>query len=162
MRGRHSMRNEMMRASIAGAAAIGIAISALALAGCDHLKGEFLKPQNPGIVDQGAVGSPAAAAALKVGAMGKLKLIGSDPSPSAGFAYSSIWVASGLMTDEFSNSDFQNSQNDIDQRTMSTDNGASDYGNVTQIRGFIRDAITAEKQFEPLQTMNLGELYLAL
>ena len=45
---------------------------------------------------------------------------------------------------------------------MSPDNGASDYGNVTQLRGFIRDAINAEKQYEPLQTMNLGELYMAL
>lgn len=154
---------QMTRArSIAGATAIGLAVGALALSGCDHVKGELLKPQNPGIVDQGAANSPAAAAALKVGAMGKLKLIGSDPSPSGGFAYSSIWVASGLMTDEFSNSDFQNSQNDIDQRTMSTDNGASDYGNVTQLRGYIRAAIAAEKQFEPQQTMNVGELYMAL
>lgn len=157
------MRNKMMRAKgVAGAAAIALAVGALTLSGCDHLKDEFLKPQNPGIVDQGAVGSPAAAAALKVGAMGKFKLIGSDPSPSGGFSYSSIWVASGLMTDEFSNSDFQNSQNDIDQRTMGPDNGASDYGNITQARGNIRDAIAAEKQFEPQQTMNLGELYMAL
>lgn len=157
------MRNEMSRGrSIVGATAIGLAVGVLGLSACDHVKDELLKPQNPGIVDQGAAGSPAAAAALKVGAMGKLKLIGSDPTPSAGFAYSSIWVASGLMSDEFSNSDFQNSQNDIDQRTMSPDNGASDYGNVTQIRGYIRDAINAEKQFEPKQTMNLGELYMAL
>lgn len=157
------MRNQMLRArSIAGATAIGLAVGTVAVSGCDHLKDELLKPQNPGTVDQGAVGSPAAAAALRIGALGKLKLIGSDPSPSAGFAYSSIWVASGLMTDEFSNSDFQNSQNDIDQRTMSPDNGASDYGNITQARGFIRDAINAEKQFEPQQTMGLGELYMAL
>jgi hypothetical protein len=157
------MRNEMSRGrSIVGATAIGLAAGVLGLSACDHVKDEFLKPQNPGIVDQGAAGSPAAAAALKVGAMGKLKLIGSDPLPSAGFAYSSIWVAGGLMSDEFSNSDFQNSQNDIDQRTMSPDNGASDYGNITQVRGYIRDAISAEKQFEPLQTVNLGELYMAL
>ena len=157
------MRNQIMRArSVAGAIAIGLAVGALSLAGCDHLKDELLKPQNPGVVDQGAVGSPAAAAALKIGAMGKLKLIGSDPSPSAGFAYSSIWVASGLMSDEFSNSDFQNSQNDIDQRTVSPDNGASDYGNITQARGYIRDAINAEKQYEPQKTADIGELFLAL
>jgi hypothetical protein len=157
------MRNEMMRArAVARAAAIGLAAGALVLSGCDHLKDELLKPQNPGVVDQGAVGSPAAAAALKVGAMGKLKLIASDPSPSAGFAYSSIWVASGLMSDEFSNSDFQNSQNDIDQRTISPDNGASDYGNITQARGDIRTAIAAEQQYEPQKTADIGELYLAL
>jgi hypothetical protein len=91
-----------------------------------------------------------------------LKLIASDPSPSAGFAYSSIWVASGLMSDEFSNSDFQNSQNDIDQRTISPDNGASDYGNITQARGDIRTAIAAEQQYEPQKTADIGELYLAL
>jgi hypothetical protein len=157
------MPNQIRRArSIVGAAAMGLAAGTFVLTGCDHLKDEFLKPQNPGIVDQGAVGSPAAAAALKVGAMGKFKLIASDPSPAAGFAYSSVWVAGGLFTDEFSNSDFQNSQNDIDQRTMSSDNGASDYGNITQARGNIRDAINAERQFEPQQTMNLGELYMAL
>ena len=157
------MRIDIMRArGVAGATAIGLAVAALALSGCDHLKDELLKPQNPGIVDQGAVGSPSAAAALKVGAMGKLKLIASDPSPSAGFAYSSIWVASGLMSDEFSNSDFQNSQNDIDQRTMSPDNGASDYGNITQARGDIRTAIAAEQQYEPQKTADIGELYLAL
>lgn len=157
------MRLKLIRArSFAGATAMGLAVGVMALSGCDHLKDEFLKPQNPGVVDQGAVGSPAAAAALKIGAMGKLKLIGSDPSPSAGFAYSSIWVASGLMSDEFSNSDFQNSQNDIDQRTMSPDNGASDYGNITQARGFIRDAINAETQYEPDKKVDIAELWLAL
>ena len=81
------MRNEMSRGrSIVGATAIGLAVGVLGLSACDHVKDELLKPQNPGIVDQGAAGSPAAAAALKVGAMGKLKLSGSDPTPSAGDA----------------------------------------------------------------------------
>jgi hypothetical protein len=66
------------------------------------------------------------------------------------------------MSDEFSNSDFQNSQNDIDQRTISPDNGASDYGNITQARGFIRDAINAEQKYEPNKKTDIGELYLAL
>jgi hypothetical protein len=66
------------------------------------------------------------------------------------------------MSDEFANSDFQNSQNDVDQRTMSPDNAASDYGNITQARGFIKDAIAAEKQFEPQKTTDIGELYMAL
>jgi len=156
------MRNQMLRAkTVVGAAAVGLAVGVLGLSGCDHLKDEFLKPQNPSIVDQGAVTSPAAAAALKIGAMGKLKLLGSDPGAS-GFAYSSIWVAAGLMSDEFSNSDFQNSQNDVDARTMSPDNVASDYSNITQARGFIREAINAEKQYEPTKTTDIGELFLAM
>src|SRR5207244_4900541 len=62
----------------------------------------------------------------------------------------------------FSNSDFQNSQNDVDARTISPDNVVSDYSRITQSRGFVRDAIAAEKQFEPQKTADIAELYLGL
>src|SRR6185295_19748439 len=98
-------------------ATAAVMVAALAgLTGCD-IKNELLQPQNPGIVDQTAVGSPSSAAALKIGAMGTLKRVVSDPSV-AGFAGSSIWEASALMSDEFMNSDFQNSQNDVDARSI--------------------------------------------
>src|SRR4051812_50189923 len=118
MRGQYSMRNEMSHGRrIVGVTATLLAVSVLGLSACDHLKDEFLKPQNPGIVDQGAAGSPAAAAALKGGAMGRLKLIGGDPRPRAGFAYSSVWGGAGLTADECCNCDFQNSQNTIAKGT---------------------------------------------
>ncbi|HSQ31327.1 MAG TPA: hypothetical protein VLN49_15815 [Gemmatimonadaceae bacterium] len=141
--------------------AIALCAAATLLAACANWKDELLQPQNPGIVDQSAVGSPAAAAALKVGAMGALKRVYADPAPT-GFAGSSIWEASGLMSDEFMNSDFQNSQNDVDARTMSPDNTVSDYTRLTQARGYIRDAIAAEQQFEPQKTADIGELHMAL
>jgi hypothetical protein len=147
----------MIRArwAIAGSAIVlGLA------AGC-NAKNELLQPQNPGLIDQSAVGSPSAAAALKVGAMGQLKYVVSDPGP-AGFAGSSVWEASALLSDEFMNSDFQNSQNDVDARTMSPDNVASNYTRTTQARGFVRDAIAAEQAFEPQKTADIGELYMAL
>lgn len=128
--------------------------------GCD-VKNELLSPQNAGTVDQTAVSSPAGAAALKVGAMGRLKFVVADPGP-AGFGGSSIWEASALMSDEFMNSDFQNSQNDIDARTISPDNQVSNYIRTTQARGFIRDAIAAETQFEPTKTTDIGELWMSL
>jgi len=140
------MRNQMKRAWMVGAAAIVLAVGVLSVGACDRVKNELLAPQNPGLVDQGAVGSAAAAAALKVGAMGKIKLISSDRQTNAGaFAWSSLWQTVGLFTDEFSNSDFQNSQNDVDARSMSPDNTASNYSRITQARGFVRDAIAAEK-----------------
>ena len=141
--------------------AIASCVVAALLASCTDWKNELLQPQNPGIVDQSAVGSPAAAAALKVGAMGKLKNVYADRSPT-GFAGSSIWEASGLMSDEFMNSDFQNSQNDVDARTMSPDNTVSDYQGLTQARGYIKDAIAAERQYEPQKTADIGELYMGL
>ncbi|HEY2379313.1 MAG TPA: hypothetical protein VGH98_25245 [Gemmatimonadaceae bacterium] len=155
------MRNQTNRAWSVGAAAIVLAAGVFTLGGCDRIKNELLEPQNPGLVDQSAVNSAAAAAALKIGAIGRLKVLSNDPS-ATGFAYSSLWVASGLFSDEFSNSDFQNSQNDVDARTISPDNVVSDYSRVTQSRGFIRDAITAERQWEPQKTTDIAELYLGL
>jgi hypothetical protein len=141
--------------------AIAACAAAALLPACANWKDELLQPQNPGIVDQSAAGSPAAAAALKVGAMGALKRVYADPAPR-GFGGSSIWEASALMSDEFMNSDFQNSQNDVDARTMSPDNEVSDYTRLTQARGYIRDAISAEQKYEPQKTADIGELYMAM
>jgi hypothetical protein len=107
--------------------------------GCFDVKNELLQPQNPGIVDQTAVSSPAAAAALKIGAIGRLKFVVSDPAPS-GFGGSSIW----------------------DARTISSGDAVSNYTRTTQARGFIRDAIAAETSLEPTKTADIGELWMSL
>jgi hypothetical protein len=144
-----------------GITRVAAALGGLALLSACNIKNELLQPQNPGTVDNTAVGSAAAAAALKVGAIGRLKWVVSDPSAS-GFGGSSIWEAAALMTDEFMNSDFQNSQNDLDARTVTPDNSASNYTRTTQARGSIRDAIKAEQQYEPQKSADIGELYMAM
>src|SRR4051812_26219882 len=53
-------------------AACAVLVAAL-VAGCDW-KGTLLEPQNPGLIDESAVNSSAAAMALKTGALGRLKL----------------------------------------------------------------------------------------
>lgn len=148
----HSARGVIRTAAILAAA--------LSPAACD-VKNELLQPQNPGVVDQSAVGSPAAAAALKIGAIGRLKYIVSDPS-SAGFTGMNVWEAGGLLADEFMNSDFQNTMNDVDARNISPDNTFGNYTRTTQVRGYIRDAIAAETAFEPSKTADIGELWTAL
>jgi len=150
-----------MRYTIRARWAVAGSVVALGLVTACNPKDELLQPQNPGLIDQTAVGSPAAAAALKVGAMGRLKWVVADPSP-AGFGGSSVWEASGLLSDEFMNSDFQNSQNDVDARTMGPENVVANYSRTTQARGSIRDAINAEQEFEPTKTADIGELYMAL
>ena len=66
------MMNDMNRTRwsiLAGLATV------LLVAGCDRLKTELLAPQNPGLVDPSAVGSPTAALALRVGALGRFKQV---------------------------------------------------------------------------------------
>ena len=107
----------------------------LMMPSCASFKDQLLEPQNPGLVDEGAVSSPAAAAALKVGAIGRLKQLYTSSE--------TLWQEGGHLADEYMNSDFQNDRNDVDQRTMSPNSPYSNYGNLTQVRGFIRDAIGA-------------------
>ncbi|HLA91893.1 MAG TPA: hypothetical protein VJL28_15810 [Gemmatimonadaceae bacterium] len=115
----------------------------------------MLEPQNPGLVDETAVGTPEAALALRVGAIGRLRNVvhGGDER---------LWQAGGHMADEYKNADFQPTRADIDRRTIATNNGSFPYTTVTQPRGFVRDALDAMWQFLPDSTSHIGELYMGL
>jgi len=131
---------------------IAVAIGLVAVVGCDRVKTELLAPQNPGIVDPSAVGSPTAALALRVGAIGRYKQVQSGES---------IWQYGGTLADEFKNADFSSDRINADQRL--TDPAVSwNYNGVTQSRGFVRDAIKAMKQFNPDSSALIGELYMEL
>ena len=127
-------------------------MATVAVAACDRVKHELLEPQNPGLVDPSAVGSPTAALALRVGALGRYKQVQSGES---------IWQYGGTLADEFKNADFEAGRINADMRL--TDVTVSwNYNGVTQSRGFVRDAIASMKQFNPDSTGLIGELYMEL
>ena len=128
------------------------AVTVLAVAACDRVKTELLAPQNPGLVDPTAVNSPTAALALRVGAIGRYKQVQSGES---------IWQYGGTLADEYKNADFSSDRINADQRL--TDAAISwNYNGVTQSRGFVRDAISAMKQFNPDSSALISELYAEL
>lgn len=126
----------------------------LVLSGC-YVKDQLLAPQNPGTVDQTAVGSANAALALRVGAIGRIRNVvdGGDER---------LWQAAGHLADEFKNADFQPSRADIDRRAVTTNNGSVPYATVTQQRGYLRDAIGAMNQYAKDSTALIGELWMGL
>ena len=130
------------------------AAAPLALAQC-RAKDKLLEPQNPGIVDETAVGTPEAALALRVGAIGRIRNVvhGGDER---------LWQAGAHITDEYKNADFQPTRADVDRRTIATNNGSFPYTTVTQPRGFLRDALRAMTTFVPDSTSHIGELYMGL
>src|SRR5437867_13223630 len=133
-------------------AAVAAVIAVAVVAGCDRVKSELLQPQNPGLVDPSAVTSPTAALALRVGALGRFKQVQSGES---------IWEYGGVLADEYKNADFEAGRINADMRR--TDPLVSwNYAAVTQSRGFVRDAITAMRQFNPDSTALIGELYMEL
>lgn len=144
------------RARSAVAAGTFIALASLTAFACKDYTQELLTPENPGIVDNSAAGSPAAAAALRVGAIGRVRLLANCGG------YECLWSEAGIMTDEFKNTDFQNTRQDVDQRAITTDNGSIPYTAVTQARGFVITAIDAMKTYNPTLTADIGELYMSL
>jgi hypothetical protein len=137
-------------------AAAGLAATALLAVVSCKLKDDLLSPQNFGLIDPGAVGNPAAAAALRVGAIGQLKNVINSGGGET------LWPEAGHMADEFRNSDFQISRADVDRRTMTTSNSIHNYSGVTRARGYIRDAIAAMNTYLPQNKSDIGELYMGL
>jgi len=137
--------------------------AALIVAAC-NVKQELLAPQNPGLVDPGAVANAAAAYALKVGAVGKTTVVvdGAGTSGNCSGNSECLWEEIGSLTDEFHNADFQNTRQDIDQRQMGDDNPSNPYSQVTQVRGFVRDAIASVAKYIPDSTADLAEMYMSL
>jgi starch-binding outer membrane protein, SusD/RagB family len=119
---------------------------------CDRTKSQLLAPQNPGLVDPSAVGSPTAALALRIGAIGRYKQVQSGES---------IWEYAGVLVDEFSNADFNTDRINVDQR-IADPLVQWGYSGTTQSRGFIRDAIAAMKQYNPDSLALISELYTEL
>jgi hypothetical protein len=132
----------------------GFLLGPLTVSGC-YVKDQLLEPQNPGTVDNSAVGTAAAALALRAGAIGRIRNVvnGGDER---------LWQEIGNLTDEYKDADFQPSRIDIDRRTITTNNGDYPYASVTQQRGFLRDAISAMKTYVPDSTTLIGELYMGL
>jgi starch-binding outer membrane protein, SusD/RagB family len=123
--------------------------------GCD-VKQELLAPQNPGVIDPSSVNSPAAAAGLRIAALGQLK------SRTAGGE--SVWLYSGLLTDEWKSSDTFSQRNETDQRSIQTNNAntAGAYTSLQQARGYTRTAIEKSVQFTPDAKGDIAEMWFTL
>jgi hypothetical protein len=147
--------------------ALGLLAGGMVLiAGCDRVKDQLLEPQNPGLIDPSAVGTPTAALALRIGALSKFKnLVGGTATGTT--TTEALWQYSGTLADEYKNADFLTDRVDIDRRSIDVNNGiiigaTGMYGVVTQARGFVRDGITAMQTFLPDSASLRAELWAEL
>jgi hypothetical protein len=145
---------------------LAVALASAPLVGCDNVKNQLLGPQNPGVIDTSAVGSAAAALALRVGALSRYKtLVGGTLATST--TTEALWQYAGTLADEYKNADFLTDRVDIDKRTVDPNNGivsgqTAMYSVVSQSRGFVRNGISAMQTFAPDSTALRGELWAEL
>ena len=131
-------------------------VGVVAFAGCDRVKQELLAPQNPDLLGTAVVGTPVSALNLRNGALSRFTQVIDANGGEA------TWAQGGLITDEFKNADFQVPRQDIDRRNMAAGADGAGYPQITQARGYIRDAIAAMQQFNPDSTSMIAELYAEL
>src|ERR1043166_1179398 len=145
----------MHRAWAATSGTLVVAGAALLATGCS-LRHELVAPQTPGVIDEGAASGPTSANGLRIGALGALKLqTGSGET---------LWHLGGLLADEWKSSSSASATNEIDQRSVSTNNPAltNAYNGIQQARGYFVDAITAMRTYRPYDPAWRGELFLGL
>jgi hypothetical protein len=132
------------------------------LLGACSVKQELLAPQNPGVIDPGAVANTAAADALYVGALGRWKA----SMNGGGNNTESIWNWQALFTDELQSGDTFSQRNDADSRNLATNDAVLTpiYQAAQQARGRARDAINGLLAYDtsPLGKQHVGEMYLMM
>jgi len=133
---------------------------ALLVGACDNPQDVLLEQQHPEVIQPGDIQSATGAIGLYTGALGRLRtsLNGGNNNQEA------LWNFEGLFTDEFKSGDTFSQRNDADQRVTQSADGvmAPTYNGVQTARGRARDAITALKQFAPLETVKIAEMYFEM
>ena len=141
--------------------AIAVVAGSLLLGACSA-KQELLAPQNPGVIDPGAVANTAAADALYVGALGRWKA----SMNGGGNNTEALWNWQALFTDELQSGDTFSQRNDADSRNLQTNDGVLTpiYQAAQQARGRARDAINGLLAFDKSAagTQHVGEMYLMM
>jgi hypothetical protein len=126
--------------------------------GC-NLRHELVAPEHTGsIIDEDAVRGPTGANGIRIGALGSLRL------QTGGGSGETFWQLGGLLTDEWKSSSANASTNEIDRRSVSTNNASltAAYNSIQQARGHFRDAIIVMETDRPYDPAWRGELYLGL
>lgn len=141
---------------VLAAAAVG---TALITSACGNLKDDLLTAEDPDIIRPGAINTPEAADALRIGALSRLRNMtagnGQGDSP---------WMFSGLLTDEWKSGDTFLQRNETDQRTVQENNGNLNpvYRDVHRARNAAREAVNALAEFKPSPASNLGQMYFVM
>jgi len=158
------MMNLSLRARGLAAAVVAIG-AALTLDACDVNK-ELLQPQQPGVIDPGAVTTATAADALWAGALGEWNKVMNGSPTNSGSNQEGLWNWEGLFTDEVRSVDTFSQRNDADQRNLATNDAllTTIFNHAQQARGRARDAINALLAYDPSATgrQHVGEMYLMM
>ena len=139
------------------ASGVLVAAAALALAACGG-KDSLLEAVDPDIINPTDVNSADGADALRIGALSRLTSITATPTS---LSNEGAWFWGGLMTDEWKSGDTFTQRDETDKRSTLVDNSLITlaYRNLHRSRIAANLAIAALKQYKPLPTWGIGQMY---
>lgn len=133
------------------------ALSALlVLVACDRVHHDLLDAPDPDIIDPASVNTPEAAEALRIGALGRLRIITAGGEGA--------WMLGGLLTDEWKSGDTFSQRNETDQRLVQENNAnvQTMYREIHRARTSAREALDALVKYKPTPSANLGQMYFVI
>jgi len=151
------MRLDPTGRALAAAAAATLAVTlAAALAACDKARETLLTADDPDIISPAAVQSAEGAEALRVGTMGRLRVITAGGEGA--------WMLGGLLVDEWKSSDTFSQRNETDERKVQ-DNNANVRDMLRDLyrpRTSAREAIDALRAYKPTPTWTIAQMYYVM
>lgn len=152
------MRN-LSRNGRAAVTAVALATAAT-FAACSDLKDNLLEAPDPDIIDPGQVQSANGASAVRLGALGYLRLAtaGSGNAGTEG-----TWLLGGLLADEWSTSSTFVQNDETDERFISQSNSSVEGSSRALYRVILasNQAIGLLKKYKPSPASDIAELYFA-
>jgi hypothetical protein len=149
-------KSMLSRAARAGIASV---LTVLALQGCDAAE-QLLDAPDPDLVNPGDVQNPAGAEAMRVGAMARWRdATGGDDANGD----ESTWMLGGLLADEWATASTFVQNDQLDTRTIKTDNSSVTQGfrDLQRVRTAVAQALPLVRQFRGTETAKIAELFLA-
>jgi hypothetical protein len=137
------------------AVAATLALSAVALTGCDTVKTNLLEAVNPSIIDPGSVQSAPGATAVRNGALARLRTATADGESS--------WMFGGLLADEWATSSTFVQNQETDQRQIQLNNATvnTELRALYRVRTDANQAIALLNKWKPSPASDIAEMYFA-
>ena len=134
-----------------------MALAALAGTACQD---SLLKATDPDLISPSDLDTPEGASALRIGALQRWRFsTGGDNTNGQ----ESTWLTGGLLADEYGTASTFVQNDELDERRIKLDNSTVtfDFRKLERVRTAVNQALPLMYKWNPTQTVNIAELYLA-
>ena len=137
---------------------VGSTMTLLGATACDS--NSLLAAPDPDLITPSDLDSPEGANALRIGALQRFRFATGGDNTNG---QESTWLTGGLLADEWGTSSTFVQNDELDERRIKLDNATVtfDFRKLQRVRTAVNQAVPGMNKWNPTQTLNIAELYLA-